>query len=350
MKNKRYLQSLIFAMINGLKGDEQDKRLLDISSKYKAVFGIINQLASNGEIVYSTSKAYVINGSDYFKKYITIRSKILDIVTKTQRRPYQSQQHEINLLKEEHGTSLVSYHLETMTDERIFIHDESKKTYSIFADFDSRDLPLTSCPRSLYQMTLDEIKDNILDIIGSIKEPSSQKEELDRFAVYSGIDLTDSLAGLFANEDIEYIGCTPLHGYRIPKPPLFKEGDLVYLKSGGPMMTVSMVGLDCGISIATCDWFNGNVFNERQFHPDTLVKHEPIKSEEGWITKTAETEIETGDSALMDMMHDENCRCLMCNTWKNADFGKATTYLHRPKTWQDNISKPQKEQDSNRKL
>ena len=48
----------------------------------------------------------------------------------------------------------------------------------------------------------------------------------------------------------------------------FKPGDVVYLKSGGPKMTVKE--FDQKVNEVICEWFNENDLKERGFHPDTL--------------------------------------------------------------------------------
>ncbi|HYF47871.1 MAG TPA: DUF2158 domain-containing protein [Planctomycetota bacterium] len=49
---------------------------------------------------------------------------------------------------------------------------------------------------------------------------------------------------------------------------VFKEGDLVQLKSGGPKMTVV---LDQGGGTLICKWFVGGKLNSGQFSADSLV-------------------------------------------------------------------------------
>ena len=56
----------------------------------------------------------------------------------------------------------------------------------------------------------------------------------------------------------------------------FSIGDVVQLKSGGPLMTVqgigdySMSGLNPGVQ---CIWFDKNAKVEDVFHPDSLEKY-----------------------------------------------------------------------------
>jgi len=45
----------------------------------------------------------------------------------------------------------------------------------------------------------------------------------------------------------------------------FKPGDVVRLKSGGPVMTITDVGKDSGVPTAWCTWFTGNKQEKRYF-------------------------------------------------------------------------------------
>jgi len=50
----------------------------------------------------------------------------------------------------------------------------------------------------------------------------------------------------------------------------FKVGDVVKLKSGGPLMTVTIVGEKYGMAIAFCAWFEGTKNMSADFPPDSL--------------------------------------------------------------------------------
>ena len=53
----------------------------------------------------------------------------------------------------------------------------------------------------------------------------------------------------------------------------FKKGDLVQLKSGGPIMTIENIG-EYGSPSETkvkCTWFNINIKVDDLFYPDTLT-------------------------------------------------------------------------------
>jgi uncharacterized protein YodC (DUF2158 family) len=52
----------------------------------------------------------------------------------------------------------------------------------------------------------------------------------------------------------------------------FKIGDLVQLKSGGPIMTVREVANIDGVAKAWCDWFDGKKEN-RADYPLASLKH-----------------------------------------------------------------------------
>lgn len=52
---------------------------------------------------------------------------------------------------------------------------------------------------------------------------------------------------------------------------MFKIGDTVTLKSGGPVMTVHSLGNSIvNPGDVECIWFEGVVRHEAYFHPDTL--------------------------------------------------------------------------------
>jgi uncharacterized protein YodC (DUF2158 family) len=50
----------------------------------------------------------------------------------------------------------------------------------------------------------------------------------------------------------------------------FKTGDVVKLKSGGPLMTVTLIGDRYGMPIAYCSWFEGTNNKSADFPPDSL--------------------------------------------------------------------------------
>ena len=53
----------------------------------------------------------------------------------------------------------------------------------------------------------------------------------------------------------------------------FKIGDTVQLKSGGPIMTIILVGKTSrGTPYVRAKWFNGEEYSREDFHPDTLNK------------------------------------------------------------------------------
>lgn len=51
----------------------------------------------------------------------------------------------------------------------------------------------------------------------------------------------------------------------------FKVGDVIALKSGGPDMTVTEVGLDGGVPTVWCKWFVANK-QERGYFPNDAVE------------------------------------------------------------------------------
>ena len=63
-----------------------------------------------------------------------------------------------------------------------------------------------------------------------------------------------------------------------PKKAVFKIGDIVQLKSGGPLMTVQKVRTD----EVDCMWFDGSTLIKNTSFPlDTLVQPKPAKSAKG---------------------------------------------------------------------
>lgn len=62
---------------------------------------------------------------------------------------------------------------------------------------------------------------------------------------------------------------------------IFKHGDIVVLKSGGPPMTVDKVPGDEGtfgsISEYQCEWFKGATSQHGSFAEHLLQKYEPPK-------------------------------------------------------------------------
>jgi uncharacterized protein YodC (DUF2158 family) len=61
---------------------------------------------------------------------------------------------------------------------------------------------------------------------------------------------------------------------------MFREGDLVRLRSGGPTMTVSMVCRGDGISY-NCSWFDGANRKTENFSEGELVRVSPSESTVG---------------------------------------------------------------------
>jgi uncharacterized protein YodC (DUF2158 family) len=58
----------------------------------------------------------------------------------------------------------------------------------------------------------------------------------------------------------------------------FKIGEVVQLKSGGPIMTIHNIGdyAPTGFNPGVlCVWFAGVQKNEAVFHPDALERYEP---------------------------------------------------------------------------
>ena len=60
--------------------------------------------------------------------------------------------------------------------------------------------------------------------------------------------------------------------------PLFKKGDIVRLKSGGPDMTVD--GFYTPTGQYTCQWFSGSKLQHGRFDPKTLTHVKGTKNKE----------------------------------------------------------------------
>lgn len=58
--------------------------------------------------------------------------------------------------------------------------------------------------------------------------------------------------------------------------PLFEEGDVVVLKSGGPPMTISSVPVN-DRDLYNCKWFKGASAESANFKEHVLMKFEPPK-------------------------------------------------------------------------
>lgn len=54
----------------------------------------------------------------------------------------------------------------------------------------------------------------------------------------------------------------------------FEIGDVVYLKSGGPAMTVSETGNVDGQNLVVCTWFDGTKNHEGEFKEEQLTKQD----------------------------------------------------------------------------
>lgn len=58
----------------------------------------------------------------------------------------------------------------------------------------------------------------------------------------------------------------------------FKVGDVVYLKSGGPAMTVNAIAPSMIAKALACVWFVGNENKSATYSPDALTKENPNPS------------------------------------------------------------------------
>ncbi len=59
----------------------------------------------------------------------------------------------------------------------------------------------------------------------------------------------------------------------------FEVGDVVMLKSGGPLMTVDYISQEPGISGISCKWFIGNDLRSDTFNAGALTKTVPGQSD-----------------------------------------------------------------------
>ena len=64
----------------------------------------------------------------------------------------------------------------------------------------------------------------------------------------------------------------------------FETGDVVYLKSGGPAMTVQSTNYPHSV---TCSWFDGKQVTTNGFRPETLTKKNPCINQESEVSKAA---------------------------------------------------------------
>lgn len=58
---------------------------------------------------------------------------------------------------------------------------------------------------------------------------------------------------------------------------LFKNGEIVQLKSGGPKMTVISEAKIPGVEWVECAWFAGSKHERASFPPDALQRPEPAE-------------------------------------------------------------------------
>ncbi len=65
----------------------------------------------------------------------------------------------------------------------------------------------------------------------------------------------------------------------------FKVGDLVKLKSGGPMMTVTRVDSFGIRTIVRCTWFADSKKEQGEFPPEALVSPPPIVKKKVNVTR-----------------------------------------------------------------
>lgn len=55
----------------------------------------------------------------------------------------------------------------------------------------------------------------------------------------------------------------------------FEAGDVVWLKSGGPAMTIRWIEEEYGTVTAFCDWFVGTTEKSGKYDPVQLTKTKP---------------------------------------------------------------------------
>jgi uncharacterized protein YodC (DUF2158 family) len=60
--------------------------------------------------------------------------------------------------------------------------------------------------------------------------------------------------------------------------PEFNVGDVVRLKSGGPLMTIAWIGERYGTPAIGCSWFQGVKHYEDAFAPGALKHSEPARA------------------------------------------------------------------------
>jgi uncharacterized protein YodC (DUF2158 family) len=61
----------------------------------------------------------------------------------------------------------------------------------------------------------------------------------------------------------------------VQAPVPFVVGDVVRLKSGGPLMTVGGFAKDDDGNLVDVTWFSGDIVKDSSFPPEALVKVDP---------------------------------------------------------------------------
>jgi uncharacterized protein YodC (DUF2158 family) len=69
------------------------------------------------------------------------------------------------------------------------------------------------------------------------------------------------------------MACGGVHG--VKEAEMATVGDVVYLKSGGPPLTVIKTEGDPGDQKVTCSWMNGGIYSH-QFPENSLVIEDPL--------------------------------------------------------------------------
>ena len=79
-----------------------------------------------------------------------------------------------------------------------------------------------------------------------------------------------------------------------------KVGDVVKLKSGGPVMTVSRVAEES--RLYDCQWFDGTELRTGRFAPDSLVKQDKGATANPGVDKTG---MRTVEQRMREMLADD---------------------------------------------
>lgn len=316
-----YLKSMIFGLIATNKGVIQAEKLSDLIDVHGAKIGKIIEKAMYDNVIYHTENGYVL--SEEGQKRIQLRQTLMEVVVRHENNK-DLQVRKIAQLTQEHGKvvsevlgklvedqivcipdlkkpyisikslvleTVINYRGEDQKNQFLFLTTKYHKTFydtlkhleSIRKIYNKNNqwnitgilTPQKERDTSYSEMTDEQIKDNILDIVKSIPQAEDQISELNSFGEFLGIDINLFLKRLMRQEELFFATCNPLGGYVLPDAEMILAGDLVRLKSGSPLMTVTGFQTSCVATIAICSFFDENgVPHSLKYDVLALVKKE----------------------------------------------------------------------------